>query len=310
MFVVTQLWNEPGISQDDLVIQILATTLNSAHTAWAHTPLHILRPVFLWLRQNKVVMTCVERLLNVLQSVSADETLSIDLPPFNGSCTPELKREFKDSLASHLCGWDSFLALRMRFAVADHCWTLAKGDPRIQNMYGEIAHSLLNMIFHRIQRVLIRHLKAIVPILTAGDVPFVMRVVVQATLPGSPVGLSTEAQELAMEVNNIGTDNPQIGHSEELCPACRTVISLQDLTGATCCNGHVWRRCSITTFILSTSTVRTCIACSRKALLPFSGDSGMIQSHLPMGARGWVVTELLRAVQRCLFCGNSFVSVA
>lgn len=35
----------------------------------------------------------------------------------------------------------------------------------------------------------------------------------------------------------------------------------------------------------------------------------MTQNWLPMAARGWVVEELLEAVRRCLFCGNSFVSV-
>lgn len=35
----------------------------------------------------------------------------------------------------------------------------------------------------------------------------------------------------------------------------------------------------------------------------------MMPNWLPVAARGWVVEELLEAVHRCLFCGNSFVSV-
>jgi len=69
-------------------------------------------------------------------------------------------------------------------------------------------------------------------------------------------------------------------------------------------------RCSITTFILSTPWVRTCIGCSRKAFLPLSMRTSPEQpSWLPMLARGWVVEELLEAVRRCLYCNNTFVRV-
>lgn len=68
-------------------------------------------------------------------------------------------------------------------------------------------------------------------------------------------------------------------------------------------------RCSVTSFILSTSMVRTCIGCSRKALLPVSQSSAVDDNWLPTAARSWVVKELLEAVQRCLFCGNSFVAI-
>jgi Putative zinc-finger of transcription factor IIIC complex len=75
-------------------------------------------------------------------------------------------------------------------------------------------------------------------------------------------------------------------------------------------------RCSVTSFILSTPMVRTCIGCSRKAFLPSPEPSNGAESDgphsgvgLPAVARSWVVEELLGAVHRCLFCGNSFVSV-
>jgi general transcription factor 3C protein 4 len=69
-------------------------------------------------------------------------------------------------------------------------------------------------------------------------------------------------------------------------------------------------RCSITTFILATPRVRTCVGCSRKAFLPLSRrDPATTANWLPEAGRGWVVEELLEAVNRCLFCGNSFVSV-
>ena len=63
-------------------------------------------------------------------------------------------------------------------------------------------------------------------------------------------------------------------------------------------------RCSVTTFILSTPWVRTCVGCSRKAFLPPS-----THKELPTIAQVWVVEELLEAVHRCLFCNNGFVSI-
>jgi len=34
------------------------------------------------------------------------------------------------------------------------------------------------------------------------------------------------------------------------------------------------------------------------------GDSGIVDD--PVTGRGWVIQELLKAVRRCLFCGNNF----
>ena len=55
--------------------------------------------------------------------------------------------------------------------------------------------------------------------------------------------------------------------------------------------------------------VRTCIGCSRKALLPVSQSLDKDDSWMPVAARSWIVKELLEAVERCLFCGNSFVGI-
>jgi general transcription factor 3C protein 4 len=81
-------------------------------------------------------------------------------------------------------------------------------------------------------------------------------------------------------------------------------------------------RCSITSFILATPMARTCVGCKRKAFLPpalrratdadamaVDGELEEDVGHLPDAARSWVVKELLRAVCKCLFCGNSFTSL-
>lgn len=152
--------------------------------------------------------------------------------------------------------------------------------------------------------------------------------IVQSLLPGSPDDVSAEGRNLAATVRVLFPSLPQPTTENGLnepCPACQIDIPLTDITNALCPNGHAWgkmrpgiirsisnflltpARCSVTTFILSTPHVRTCIGCTRKAFLPVSSlDSSKM---LPQAARGWFVEELLEAVHRCLFCGNGFVSV-
>ena len=85
------------------------------------------------------------------------------------------------------------------------------------------------------------------------------------------------------------------------------------IVGVCLCSNRSWveiiitillARCAVTTFILSTPWVRTCVGCSRKAFLPPS-----VHKELPTVAQAWVVEELLEAVHRCLFCNNGFVSI-
>ncbi len=150
--------------------------------------------------------------------------------------------------------------------------------------------------------------------------------IVQSLLPGCPPDLLSEGQEISEKVKALLPDQALNGFVER-CPACQAEVPLEDITMARCPSGHTWckcsesyvtskltkcdaARCSITTFILSTPYLRTCIGCTRKAFLPPS-SSGVPATGdwLPTAARGWVAEELLEAVHRCLFCGNTFVSV-
>lgn len=174
------------------------------------------------------------------------------------------------------------------------------------------------------------------PLLLANDIPFVLRIVVQAMLPGTPADVAAEAQSLSSRVQTVVPPefnvSPNTLGLDELCPACHTKLPLHDITAATCPNGHVWgassissspslrdsaadstlrhgtARCSITSFVLSTPMVRTCVGCGRKALLPPQGDHP-VQNWMPPAAKSWLVEELLHAVQRCFFCGNNFVTL-
>ena len=163
----------------------------------------------------------------------------------------------------------------------------------------------------------------------ASDVPFVHRIsVILQTLSEdvrSP-DLVTDLRQLLDSVKNVPIEE---GALKETCPACRVEVPLADVRKAVCSNGHVWStsyfrlimilkfspvcsaRCSVTTFILSTAFVRTCIGCKRKAFLPPSAISTKEErvQHLPVLAKGPIVRELLEASQLCLFCGNMFVCI-
>ncbi|KAG7450657.1 uncharacterized protein BT62DRAFT_984993 [Guyanagaster necrorhizus] len=303
MFMVAQIWDQ---SSHNNILQALEHTLNSAK---AYTsPLNSLRPIFFHIRSKDEVSALYTEIIKILSVELPDYSTGISIFPWSGPLLPEAKRAFRRSLTKHLFGWDILIALRMRLSVSDYLWKLSD-DAVKQEELGYAAQSLLNTISHRILRTMIRHLAAIMHCLTEHDVPFVLRMVVQSLLPGCPQDLLSEGQDISEKIKALFPNQASNGFAER-CPACQTEIPLEDITVARCPFGHIWSRCSITTFILSTPYLRSCIGCTRKAFLPPS-SSGVPATGdwLPTTARGWVTEELLEAVHRCLFCGNTFVSV-
>ena len=63
-------------------------------------------------------------------------------------------------------------------------------------------------------------------------------------------------------------------------------------------------RCSITTLVLATSQVRTCLGCTRKAFSPVQSGLG---GHPPAITESHLMAGVLQAATRCLSCGNRFV---
>ncbi|KAF8141842.1 transcription factor IIIC subunit delta N-term-domain-containing protein [Boletus edulis] len=290
------------------ILRAAQETLVQFDCAMRSTPLHHLRPLLLHLCSAGRFAEICPRLLEVMDQSPQDESPAVSAPPSSQAVGVELQRHLRESLATHLFGWNGLLSLRMRLSIADMCWRLCK-DEQMRLDCGRVAHRQLTSISHRVLHILVRHFTAIVTALTPPDVPFVLRVVVQSRLAGSPVDLAHEAEALSSKVNGAIAIDPSKTGLHELCPACHTEVPLEDITQATCPSGHTWARCSVTSFILSTSMVRTCIGCSRKALLPVSQSSAADTNWLPPAARSWIVKELLEAVQRCLFCGNSFVGI-
>ncbi|KAJ7489173.1 putative zinc-finger of transcription factor IIIC complex-domain-containing protein [Mycena latifolia] len=303
IFLVARMWDDVN---DEALLQDLASLLQNCRFAAGFSPAHLLRPFFFNLPPRKL-NALHARILEILAPNYPDHTTGIVIAPWTGEVIPALRSEFRSSLSRHLYGWDVLLSLRMRLALADFAW---KGSetPEKRELCGATAQRLLNAISHRILRTILRHLAAVVACLTPRDVPFVLRTVVQSLLPGAPPDLSVEGTALSRALHAVVPSTSDVFTGlNETCPACGAEVPLQDITAAICPNGHSWLRCSITTFILSTPRVRTCVGCSRKAFPVLRADEG--SGDLPEAGRGWVVEELLQAVHRCLFCGNSFVSV-
>ncbi|KAF8962108.1 transcription factor IIIC subunit delta N-term-domain-containing protein [Flammula alnicola] len=309
MLVVAQMWE----SEDDDLLQELEILLNNVKTSSRLSPLHTLRPFLLHLRNPARLDVLHSKLLEILQSkLQTDHSTKVHTHPWEGDLDLETRLKFRIGLTTNLFGWDDLLSLRMKLSLADFAWKLSSTEEH-RSECGVVAQSLLNSISHRVLRTIIRYLFSVVISLTANEIPFVSRMIVQSLLPGCPPDLTEEGNRLSALIQPLVDANAPadsvattgiFSKLNEICPACGVEVPLQDITTAVCENGHTWPRCSVTTFILSTPWVRTCVGCSRKAFLPPSA-----QKDLPAIARGWVVEELLEAVHKCLFCDNGFVSI-
>ncbi|KAI0272725.1 transcription factor IIIC subunit delta N-term-domain-containing protein [Gloeopeniophorella convolvens] len=316
---------------DDDVLKMVTKIISEAKAFSGIAPIYALYPLLFCLGRDGVLTRLHSRLLLDLRSSVEDGSAAITTAPLPSNPSSDNHQWFCESITNHLFGSDSLLQLRLKLATADFCWRSATGKD-VQGEFGALAQVLLSAISHRVLRALVRHVDLVAHSLTQDDTPFVLRVVIQCMLPGAPPELSAEAQNLANKITAsypTGSDAP--GSLQEKCPACGVEVPLDDITTAVCSNKHRWARCSITSFILSTTKVRTCLGCRRKAFLPpvqlrnqeegeqdqmmdvdASGDSAAEapgSERLSPAECGWVVKELLKAVRRCLFCGNRFVTL-
>lgn len=140
------------------------------------------------------------------------------------------------------------------------------------------------------------------------DENFVLRWLVLCHTSGDILRREATAAADRMGIRKeISTRNTKIC---EFCPACHVLIPVDFENEAVCENGHRWQRCSITSFILATPNVRTCVGCRRKTLLPGSlklPSDLEDQDLLPSLARSGFVNDLLEAVHWCIYCENRFV---
>ncbi|KAM6495091.1 putative zinc-finger of transcription factor IIIC complex domain containing protein [Amanita muscaria] len=326
VLLVATLWNPP--SGEDALLSKLRTTLEGTKAASGQSSLKILRPFLFALRDEKKLGVSHEQVLDVLKSdiPSSDNVATVMNTELSSSkwkgkgregvvqaVSESMRKGFRQSVARHFFGWDTVTNWRLRLGLADYVWNLSD-NPESQAACGVVAQDMLTRITGHIFQTLVKYVSAVSPFLATADVPFARRLsaVVQNLLgKTASLDLINEMQQIAEVVKAIETD----GIAEEACPACGAEVPVKDIRKAVCANGHLWTRCSVTTFILSTAFVRTCVGCKRKAFLAPSAMSNMNDGsegkldYLPIVAKSWIVGELLEAARRCLFCGNGFVCI-
>ncbi|KAF8591852.1 hypothetical protein K439DRAFT_1536430 [Ramaria rubella] len=289
IFIITRLWREERFVLEHLASLLHTTNFNAA-------PTHALRGIYLHLREKKFIEAHQARILELLQPEPFNELASYLLPP-TGIQAPISKLDLRQTLASALFMRNDIYSCRLKLGVAMQCsvslFTLSDNITCFQ------------------MRAVLRHFDCFVGLLEEDDRDFVRRWIIQCLMQRAP-HIQQEATFLA---NRLGISDDLLAASSEVqehCPACQAVIPLGTESSAVCPNGHVWARCSVTSFILATPFVRTCVGCCRKALLPLSQRpspelDGLVS--LPPSARSWLVQELLEAAYWCTFCGNRFVRV-
>ncbi|KIL65131.1 hypothetical protein M378DRAFT_77284 [Amanita muscaria Koide BX008] len=313
VLLVATLWNPP--SGVDALLSKLRTTLEGTKAASGQSSLKILRPFLFALRDEKKLGVSHEQVLDVLKSdiPSSDNVATVLNTELIQAVSESMRKGFRQSVARHFFGWDTVTNWRLRLGLADYVWNLSD-NPESQAACGVVAQDMLTRITGHIFQTLVKHVSAVSPFLATADVPLARRLsaVVQNLLgKTASLDLINEMQQIAEVMKATETD----GVAEEACPACGAEVPVKDIRKAVCANGHLWTRCSVTTFILSTAFVRTCVGCKRKAFLAPSAMSNMNDGsegkmdYLPIVAKGWIVGELLEAARRCLFCGNGFVCI-
>ncbi|TBU30572.1 putative zinc-finger of transcription factor IIIC complex-domain-containing protein [Dichomitus squalens] len=281
-FVVAQQWEE---SFGDGVISDLAERVGHPSNSSGETPLSALRAILWQLRESVRIPRIHSGILKVLYQIPLSGALAdFHIPPYAGDWTSDVSREVRESLTTHLFGWDSTQSLRMRYAVAVFCQNHSE-MPDVQQEFAKAASLFLAGVRNHVQATLIRHISALSELLNQDDISFAHRTIHQAATAGAPPTLAKEAEELRKQLLR-STPHPELSTDAstgtgartlssldslvEPCPACNVPIPLSpaDPESAICANGHVWARCCITSYLLATPTVRTCIGCSRKAFQP------------------------------------------
>ncbi|KAF9785254.1 putative zinc-finger of transcription factor IIIC complex-domain-containing protein [Thelephora terrestris] len=268
--------------------------LQDLNTTAGQLPVATLFSAFLYLHNPERLKEALGRILELLKLEDGSELAA---PDISHPSDP-----FQMHFETLLYGDQELSRLRLKLCVADFCWKWLNGAEDLQKLCGEAAVSILRAISRRtfLVYLVLGLLKA--SLLTAGDCVFLRRVILQTRSDGE----SQLLQSKALELERLLQTMPIAGGLpiEEECPACKSEIPFRDIRTAACQNGHPWTRCSITTLVLATSQVRTCLGCTRKAFSPVQSGFG---GHPPVVAESQFMAGVLQTATRCLFCGNRFV---
>jgi general transcription factor 3C protein 4 len=139
------------------------------------TPLHLLRPIFLRLKDLPELHP---RVLESLLENADVYPLSPVLRSWESGAGPHLRAEFRKSLKRHLFGCNVLHSLRLRLSLADFGWVSSSlylaflisnelsqrhtTDASKTDEYGDIAQQFLRTISFIVLLILCRHFSAIV----------------------------------------------------------------------------------------------------------------------------------------------------
>lgn len=115
----------------------------------------------------------------------------------------------------------------------------------------------------------------------------------------------TEQLSALQDIKKGVTLNPRSFTSgRETCPACDGKVKLETEDHATCANGHLWLRCSVTLLLVADFHPRTCLGCRRKTLMVPGVIAGA--PVLPGSTSSSWLEVVLRASSVCCFCGERY----
>ncbi|PPQ88838.1 hypothetical protein CVT25_010267, partial [Psilocybe cyanescens] len=146
--IVARMWED---EDEALLLQNLANLLNTVEASSGYSPLHLLRPYLIHLRDPAKLDALHAKFLEILvaqPSSVEDYSKTINIPSREeGFVDDNVRSQFRYAVSTNLFGWDDLLSLRMRLSLADFAWKLSSSEER-QAASGVIAQSLLNSISH------------------------------------------------------------------------------------------------------------------------------------------------------------------
>lgn len=102
-----------------------------------------------------------------------------------------------------------------------------------------------------------------------------------------------ERMSINRQLDRVISGSTDMLEARESCPACREPIRLESLSEASCPNGHIWSRCSLSLGLIGTPTFRSCSGCHVQCKVPDANDTSF-------------TSQILRRFNACILCGCSF----
>ena len=127
---LTHILNGAAVGESSLQSNVFQMSSQPGFTGSGYDPIHLLRSVLLYLRDEGNLQRLHSRVLGILSLhpvLMVDPSLptthaSYALPCWEDEVTPEMRRSFRRSLRQELYGWGDLMSLRMRLSLADYCW--------------------------------------------------------------------------------------------------------------------------------------------------------------------------------------------